>query len=61
MAIQGKLRAFPESGYENGAEGEVGDEMTVHDVQMQPIGPALGNRRALTADVRQIGIQDAGG
>src|SRR4051812_49637272 len=39
--------------FRSGTEREIGHEMPVHDVQMQPVGPALRRRGALTAHVGQ--------
>ena len=45
---------------EVGAEGEVGDEVAVHDVEMEPVRPGGVDRAHLLAQPREVAGQDRG-
>src|ERR1035437_9127874 len=42
-------------------EGDVGDEMAVHDVEVDAVGAGFQGPAALLGQVGQVGIEDAGG
>lgn len=47
---------------DNGSsEGDVGDEVTVHDIDMEPVGPFFHLGRAFLAESSEIGAEDGGG
>lgn len=47
-------------GHDGGTKGHVGDEVAVHDVDVQPVG-SLGNLgRAFAAQGAEVGTQDGG-
>ena len=55
----GRVRA--ERLHHRRADGDVRDEMAVHDVDVDPVGAGLVDRAHLLAEPREIGGQDRGG
>ncbi len=46
---------------DQGTDGDIGDEMTVHDVHMHPVAAALVDGADLIAQPREIGRENGGG
>ena len=42
-------------GDDGGAEGNVGDELAVHDVEVQPVSAGRGGARGLLAEAGEVG------
>src|ERR1035437_7368509 len=49
------LGVWPDGGDDFGAEGNVGDEVAVHDVEVQPVGPGAGGASGFLAKAGEIG------
>lgn len=43
------------------SKGHIGDEMTVHNVDVQPVGPAVHGDCAFGAELAKVGAEDGGG
>lgn len=50
----------PDLGHDGGAKGHVGDEMAVHDVDMEPVGAAVHRHGAFCAEIGEVGAEDGG-
>ena len=59
--IEGAGGALARGGDEGGAEGDVIDEMAVHDVHVQPIGAGLLRAGDFFAEAAEIAGEDGGG
>lgn len=66
VAVEGTLRAGLEWPVDTAADlrddgasdGHVGDEVAVHDVDMEPVGAFLHLLRAIMAEVCEVGAED---
>ena len=61
MDVERQGRELANSRDDSRSEGNVVDEMSVHDVAMNPIGPGLLNAAHFIAQSGKIGGQDGGG
>src|SRR3546814_2095743 len=61
MDIEGLLRVRTERLHHAGSYRDVGDEMAVHHVDMDPVGAGLVNGTDFLAQAREIGGEDGGG
>ena len=61
MHVERKRRAGSQGLYDHRADREVGDEMAVHHVDMNPIGAGRGHGAHLLAQPREIGREDRRG
>lgn len=43
------------------SEGDIGDKVTVHDIDMEPVGPLFHLGRAFLAESSEIGAENGGG
>src|SRR5699024_4685400 len=59
VTVQGRVRGLGQGLHDRHTEGEVGDEVPVHDVDVQPVGVG-GHSSRLIGQVREIGVQDTG-
>ena len=59
--VQRQLRKGPQSLAHGGAEGQVGHEMTVHHVEMDPVRAASFQHLYIPTRVREVGGKDGGG
>jgi hypothetical protein len=61
MHVEWLGRVRPERLHHRGANGDVGHEMAVHDVDMDPVGPGHVDGADFLAQPRKIGRQDRRG
>src|SRR5882762_2630225 len=61
MDVERQSRELANSRDDSGSEGNVIDEMSVHDVAMNPIGPGLLNPVHFIGQSGKIGGKDGGG
>ena len=61
MGVERPLARFPHALDQAGAEGDVGDEVAVHDVEVDPVRSRLERYPAFAAQIREVRVQDAGG
>lgn len=59
--VLGALDERADLGDDGGAKGHVGDEVAVHDVDVQPVRALLHLEGALLAQGREVGAEDGGG
>ena len=58
MHVEGRLGRACELGFHRHADREVGDEMAVHDVDVQPVGAGRFDIGHLGSKIEKIGGQD---
>ena len=56
--VEGEFRGFPDRGDEPRTDREVGDEMAVHDVDVNPVRPCRFDGRDLFAEPTAVRRQD---
>ena len=61
MDVEGERTVRPQRPDHLGTERKVGDEMPVHDVDVDAVGAGLGDRPHLLAELRVVRRQDRGG
>jgi hypothetical protein len=61
MDVEGQSRELANSRDDSRSEGNVINEMSVHDVAMNPIGPGLLNAAHFMAQSGKIGGENGGG
>ena len=59
--VEGKRRGLVEGRHDGRAERDVGDEMTVHDVDVHERRPTAGGARDLFREAREVGRKDRRG
>ena len=59
--VERLLGVRPKRLHDTGADGEVGHEMAVHDVDVDPVGPGLIDRAHFLAEPGEVGGEDGGG
>jgi hypothetical protein len=58
MAVEEHRRALAQRLDDHGTDGEVGNEVPVHHVHMEPIGSGLLDRKAVVGETGEIGGKD---
>jgi hypothetical protein len=61
MNVERQIRKLPNNRDDSRAEGNVIDEMSIHNVAMNPIGPGVRNPVNFIGQSGKIGGQDGGG
>lgn len=59
LSRPGNMRA--DLGDDGGAEGDVGDKVAVHNVDMEPVRALVHLGRAFMAERAEVGAEDGGG
>ena len=68
MAVKGSLAVGlsrpanmrTDLGDNRSSKGDIGDEMAIHDIDMEPVGTLVHLGRAFLAELREIGAEDGG-
>ena len=60
MHVERERRMRPQRGDDARPEGDVGHEMPVHHIEMNPVGAGLRHRARLLAQPREIGRENRG-
>lgn len=68
MAVKGSLAVGlsrpanmrTDLGDNRSSKGDIGDEMAIHDIDMEPVGTLVHLGRAFLAELREIGAEDRG-
>ena len=58
MSRPANMRA--DLGDNGSSKGDIGDEMAIHDIDMEPVRPLGHFGRAFLAELREIGAEDGG-
>ena len=57
--VEGQPRVAAQAGDDRRAEADVGDEMAIHDIEMQPVGARLLDGADLLGKAGEVGGQEA--
>jgi hypothetical protein len=58
--LERAVDAAADLGYDGTSDGHVGDEVAVHDVDVEPVGALLHLTRAVMAKIGEVGAEDGG-
>jgi hypothetical protein len=58
MGVEWELRHLSDGGNDHRPEGDIRDEATIHDIQMDPIRSPFFSKRDLFTENREIGCED---
>ena len=59
--VEGLCSVPPQRLHHRRSDGEIGDEMAVHDIDVDPVGAGFVDRAHLFAETREIGREDRRG
>ena len=60
MGVEGLLADTPQALDQPGTEGDVRNEMAVHDVEVEAVGAGPERLSGIPGEVRKVGVEDAG-